>query len=137
VAPNTWTKGAQSVYWLGPDEWLVVAAAASGLYKRLAAALENCPSALNCLSGGLVQMRLSGSASTTVLAKGCTIDLHPASFRTGRCAQTLLAKASVLIALTDERPDFNLIVRRSFAEYIALWLENAGDEFGIEFQIDD
>lgn len=130
TTPNTWTKGAQAVYWLGPDEWLLAAAAGSDLCVRLGESLEKCFSAATPQSGGLMQMRLTGNAAREVLAKGCTIDFHSTSFLTGQCTQTLLAKADVLLALTDDSPRFNLIVRRGFAEFIALWLAHSGGEFG-------
>jgi len=69
-----------------------------------------------------------------VLAKGCTLDLHPRSFATGRCAQTGLAKASILISKFDDVPTFEVFVRRSFAEYLALWLQHAGAGYGILFE---
>jgi sarcosine oxidase subunit gamma len=136
VTPNTWTKGPQIVYWLAPDEWLVVAPAAADLYDRLATIAETSFSTANWQGGAFVQMRMTGDAARDVLAKGSTLDLHPQSFSAGHCAQTLLAKAGVLLAFEDHRPAFSLIVRRSFAEYLALWLAHAGQEHGIHFLAD-
>jgi sarcosine oxidase subunit gamma len=136
VTPNTWTTGPQAVYWLAPDEWLVVAPAAADLFARLGTIAETSFSTANWQSGAFVQMRLTGDAARDVLAKGCTLDLHPQSFPAGHCAQTLLAKAGVLLAFEDNRPAYSLIVRRSFAEYLALWLAHAGKEFGIDFLVD-
>ena len=49
-----------------------------------------------------------------------------AQLPTGACAQTGLAKASMLIACLDEQePLFEIIVRRSFADYVIRWLKNA------------
>jgi sarcosine oxidase gamma subunit len=53
----------------------------------------------------------------------------------GQCAQTGLSKANILLSLIDGSPKFNLIVRRSYAEYVARWLEHAGGEFGIDLII--
>lgn len=136
VTPNTWTKGAQTAYWLAPDEWLIVAPAAADLFARLSTIAGKSFATANWQSGAFAQMRLTGDAARDVLAKGCTLDLHPQSFLTGHCAQTLLAKAGVLLAFEDDRPAFSLIVRRSFAEYLALWLAHAGEEFGINFLAD-
>jgi sarcosine oxidase, subunit gamma len=136
VTPNTWTKGPQSVYWLAPDEWLVVAPAATVLFVRLGTIAETSFSTATWQSGAFVQLHLSGDAAREVLAKGCTLDLHPQSFLAGQCAQTLLAKAGILLVFEDDRPAFSLIVRRSFAEYLALWLAHAGREFGINFLVD-
>ena len=78
------------------------------------------------VTGGQVLLRLGGSHVREVLAKGCTLDLHPRAFKAGQCAQTTLAKTSMLIALIDDAPTFDIIVRRSFAEYAALWLQHSG-----------
>lgn len=136
VTPNTWTKGPQSVYWLAPDEWLIVTPAAADLFARLGTIAGTSFATANRQSGAFVQMRLTGDAASDVLAKGCTLDLHPQSFMSEHCAQTLLAKAGVLLAFEDDRPAFSLIVRRSFAEYVALWLAHAGEEFSINFLVD-
>lgn len=137
VTPNTCTQGPHSVYWLGPDEWLVVSPAGSGMEDGLGLIPQTFFSSVNRQSGGYMQMRLTGAAAGKVLAKGCTLDLHPAAFQIGQCAQTLLAKAGVLLSVTDDRPSFNLIVRRSFAEYVVLWLAHSGNEFGISFVAGD
>jgi heterotetrameric sarcosine oxidase gamma subunit len=66
------------------------------------------------------------------LAKGCTLNLSPAAFTDGDCAQTGISRTSVLLANTNDV--INIIVRRSFAEYLALWLQHAGAELGIRFE---
>ena len=117
-----------AIYWLGPDEWLL--SAELGKEKDLAAQLgknlAGQPHSLVDVTGGQLLMRLTGQRAREVLAKGCTLDLHPRAFKVGQCAQTTLAKASMLIALVDDTPTFDLIVRRSFAEYAARWLRHSG-----------
>jgi sarcosine oxidase subunit gamma len=78
-------------------------------------------------------MRISGENAAAVLAKGCTLDLHPKTFHSGQCAQTGLAKASILIGKVDDVPTYDIFIRRSFAEYLALWLQHAGAGYGIRF----
>ena len=138
VDANTVTTGAATAYWLGPDEWLLVTAAGSGgkLAESLKRALTESHSSVNALNGGFIAMRISGSESAALLAKGCTLDLHPREFSVGQCAQTGLGKANVLLAKVDEEDTFELITRRSFAEYLALWLQHAGAEYGISFSSD-
>ena len=128
LIPQEIAQGHLSIFWLGPDEWLLVTE--PGIEKALAGRLrENlagqCHS-LTDLTGAQVLLRLSGGHARDALAEGCTLDLHPKAFKTGQCAQTTLAKASILIALTDDLPVFDVIVRRSFAEYAALWLQHSG-----------
>jgi sarcosine oxidase subunit gamma len=65
-----------------------------------------------------------------VLAKGCSIDLHPVVFGRGRAAQTSVGLAGViLLAMSDAGEEFLLLVRSSFAGYLANWLLDAAEEF--------
>ena len=65
-----------------------------------------------------------------MLAKGCSIDLHPRVFARGRSAQSTLALAGViLLALGDGGDDFLVLVRSSFAGYLADWLLDAAVEY--------
>ncbi len=135
LAPNTTSAGLSMIYWLGPDEWLIVTPAEvrPTLPTLLDDALHGMHAAMNVLTGGQVMMRVSGENAAALIGKGCTLDLHPTNFAAGQCAQTGLAKASILIARIDDAPTFDVIVRRSFAEYVALWLQHAGGEYGIRF----
>ena len=136
VKPNTLSNGEHQVYWLGPDEWLIVSAAtdASGLAGSLQNTLKDVHAAVNDVSGGQVILRLTGDKVRDTLTKGCTIDFHTDVFNPGDCAQSGLAKASVLIACIAQPNTFELIVRRSFAEYVAQWLQHAARDCGIEFR---
>jgi sarcosine oxidase, subunit gamma len=65
-----------------------------------------------------------------VLARGCAIDLHPRAFGRGSSAQTTLGQAGVvLLALGDDGQDFAVLVRSSFAGYLATWLLDASLEY--------
>ena len=125
---NTFTAGEDTQYWLGPDEWLLVTGPGkeNGKAEQLGKSLSGQCHSLVDVTGGQVLLRLRGSQVREVLAKGCTLDLHPRAFKVGQCAQTTLAKTSMLIALIDDTPTFDIIVRRSFAEYAALWLQHSG-----------
>jgi sarcosine oxidase subunit gamma len=120
---NTWTDGPDGqVLWLGPDEWLVV-----GEDARREELLQ-IPRAVDTSASRAV-IEIQGADARGILAKGCTLDLRSASFHAPQCAQTLLAKAQVLLqAVDDERPAFRLFVRNSFAHYLAEWLLDAAAE---------
>jgi sarcosine oxidase subunit gamma len=135
LEPNTFSAADGRVYWLGPDEWLVVAEAGriDALAAELTAALENSHAAVNNLSGGQVALRLTGEPCRDLLAKGCTLDLHPRVFSAGCCAQSGLARANVLIGCLED-DGFELVVRRSFADYLLRWLQHAGADRGIRFR---
>ena len=81
-------------------------------------------------------LQLQGPGVRTLLAKGCTLDLHPSVFTISSCAQSGLAKANVLLCLADEAPTFIVVVRRSFADYLCRWLAHAGRDMGIAFTAD-
>ncbi|MGI9199433.1 MAG: sarcosine oxidase subunit gamma [Woeseiaceae bacterium] len=122
------------VFWLGPDEWMLVGHDAdfSELAVNLGAKLEGQHVAISDVSGGLVCYHLLGDGARRLLAKGCPLDLHPDVFESGQCAQTGLAKAGVLIRPLPDDSGYDLIVRRSFADYLWQWLLRAGREFKIE-----
>ena len=129
-----------SALWLGPDQWLLTCPEpdVARLAGSLRAALVEAHAAITEVTDGRVAFRLAGPSGRDVLAKGCPLDLHPRAFPLGACAQSLLAKASVLIHLLDEDrergPSFDVYVARSFAHYLWLWLEDAGREYGVQIE---
>ena len=119
--------------WLGPDEWLVVGPpdGETALESQLHDALGDHAGrvAIVDVSANRTTLELRGPRVRELLEFGCPIDLHPRVFGPGRCAQTLLARANVLIwFVTDEpEPVCRLLVRPSFAAYVAAWLADAAD----------
>ena len=133
VRPNSFTEESARVYWLGPDEWLVVGETGrvDALAAELEASLAGRHAAVNRLGGGQIALELSGEHCRNLLAKGCTLDFHPRVFRAGHCAQSGLARANVLIGCLGDGEGFELIVRRSFADYLVRWLSHAGADHGL------
>lgn len=127
LAANTYSSGKHRVYWLGPDEWLIETEAgdAAALGGELNEALAGSHAAVNDVSGGHVALCIAGADARTVLAKGCTIDLHPREFGPGQCARTALARATVLLTANDGTPAYTIIVGRSFTDYLRRWLTRA------------
>ncbi len=115
-SPNTVREG---VLWLGPDEWLIVGRPEDE--PRLREVLAGEGAAVE-LSSNRVSLELSGPQAPDVLASCCSLDLHGDAFPTGRCAQTLVAGAPVIIERVDDRPGFRLLVRPSLAMYVESWL---------------
>jgi len=138
VAPNTSAgDGAASALWLGPDEWwLVVPGPGPALADKLRAALADGFAAVTEVGESRTCIRIAGPKARALLQKGCPLDVHPRAFGAGACAQTLLAKATVAIHLVADEsaadgPAFEVYVLRSFAEYLWVWLEDAGAEYGV------
>lgn len=109
--------GERSVLWLGPTEWLVL----DGEPIDLPGGVD--------VSANRTTIELSGPNARDVLEKGCTLDLHPRAFTAGRCAQTTLARAQVILWQTSDDPAYHLLVRGSFAQYVADWLVDAATEY--------
>ena len=133
ITPNTVTSdGARRALWLGPDEWLI--ATPPGAEDALAAQIEKAVAGLHAavtdVTDGRTVIALAGECARDVLAKGCGLDLHPRAFRAGQCAQSTLARASVIVHQTTDEPAFDIYVDRSFAQYLWSWLEDASLEYG-------
>ena len=135
TTPSTLTKSADTtVIWLGPDEWLVTGTALTGseLEARLREALSSHGGAAVDVSGQRTTLRLRGSHSRDVLGKGCAIDLHPSIFGGGAAAQTTLGQTGViLLAVDGGGADYRILVRSSFARYLADWLLDAAQEYSL------
>ena len=84
------------------------------------------------VSGQRTTLRLRGAHARDVLEKGCSLDLHPRVYGPGTAAQTMLGLAGViLIPLDDDGADYRILVRSSFARYLAEWLVDAAAEFAV------
>jgi sarcosine oxidase, subunit gamma len=133
TAPNTWVPaGTGRAVWLGPDEWLLTSTteAPEALEARVRAAVLPLGGSATDVSAQRIGLRLTGARVRDVLAKGCSIDLHPRVFGRGSSAQTMLGQAGVvLLALSGAGDDYLVLVRSSFAGYLADWLLDAALEF--------
>jgi sarcosine oxidase subunit gamma len=139
VAANTWNNGPDcAALWLGPDEWLVVAPDGRNetLYTALRAGLGVVHHSVTDISANRTIIEISGEHARLVLAKGCPLDLHGSAFAPPQCAQTLLAKAQMILQCVDARPTFRIFVRLSFAPYVAEWLTDAAMELVASRDID-
>jgi sarcosine oxidase subunit gamma len=125
-APNTVATGTHTVLWLGPDEWLVIG---DGAREPLTSALGDDFGSVVDVSANRTTFVLSAPWARDVLEKGMAIDLHPSAFGPGQCAQTLLARAQVILQQVDDEPTYHVLVRGSFAPYLAAWLADAAGEF--------
>jgi len=111
--PDEPNRATGNALWLGPRRWLVVDAPAP-------------PGAIvTDLGQARTVIRLSGARARDVLATGCLLDLHPAVFPPGHCAQTVIAHCTVLIHAVDDTPSFDLYVARSYARHFWEFLVDA------------
>ena len=119
------------IYWLGPDEWLVITPTdqQGKVQADFKKALEGVFSSVVDNSSGLTMLEITGDNAANLLATDCPLDLHPRDFRAGQCAQTRLAKAGMTIAPLRKGAGFEVIIRRSFADYLLLWMQDAAIAF--------
>ncbi|GJH19693.1 sarcosine oxidase subunit gamma [Caballeronia novacaledonica] len=130
---NTIARGnGYTMLWLGPDEWLVHSDTAhdasrpAPLEAKLRDAFVGQFSAAVDIGSGYTVLDIDGPKTREVLSRGCPLDLHPKVFGEGQCAQSHYFKASLtLVPLGGDR--FEMIVRRSFADYFVKMMLDAAE----------
>ena len=135
--PNTVVSGtAHDALWCGPDEWLVVSkikmdpdmrqddGAPLPLERSLRPLLAGEFATVVDVSSGYTSLHLMGARARGVLLKGCPLDLHPDVFTMGACARSHYFRAGILLRPIDAEA-FELVVRRSFADYVSRMLLDA------------
>ena len=138
LQPGTYQRnGDSSIYWLGPSEWLIVQEGAdpASLEAALRESLTGHISIVD-VSGGQTCINLRGTAAVTVLKKSSVYDFEGwdgATANAGSVVQTTFAKASAAVSNRSDG-SYDLVIRRSFADYLAQWLLDAGGEFGCRIE---
>ncbi|MEH6652045.1 MAG: sarcosine oxidase subunit gamma family protein [Motiliproteus sp.] len=123
--------GDSSIRWIAPDEWMLIvpAAEAFSLEQRLRDVITGHFSIAN-VSGGQTVLMLSGKDAVNVLKKSTGYDFHDSNFPVGKVVSTTFAKAQAVIRRTGEQK-WELVIRRSFSDYLWLWLQDASAEYGL------
>lgn len=124
-------KGEVSIRWMSPDEWLIIVPGQSAfdVETRFRDEMDGHYSLVNG-SGGSTVLELSGDDVVEMLKKCTPIDLHPSEFPVGKVVSTVFAKSTAVIRRTGEK-QFELVIRRSFSDYLWLWIQDASREFGL------
>jgi sarcosine oxidase subunit gamma len=125
-------NGESSIQWLGPDEWLLIVPSGEefAAEQKLREALDGLHIAIVNVSGGQSLLELTGPKVREVLMKSTSYDVHPDNFPVGKAVGTVFAKSQLVIRRTDEAT-WELLIRRSFADYWWLWLQDASAEYGL------
>jgi sarcosine oxidase subunit gamma len=118
VAPMTWEENDKAnVAHVGPRRWLVIAT-----IEGEAALLASLPGAVDGASAVVVSdaftgFSIIGPQAGEVVAQGCPLDIHPASFPgTGATATVLFGQTALLLRRAD---GFECFVDASAADYVA------------------
>ena len=127
-------QGDLVVRWIAPDEWLISLPndQVFDLETRFRAEMNGHHSLVNG-SGGMTVYKLRGKHVVDMLKKSTPVDLHDSEFPVGKVVSTVFAKAGAVIRRTGES-EFELVVRRSFADYIWLWIQDASQEYGLAIE---
>lgn len=118
-----------TIFWMAPDDWLVLMPfeKAASFETEFRDAMKGHYSIVD-VSGGQTVIRLAGISAREVLQKSTMIDVHPEQFPVGKVVGTSFAKSAATLTRVEE-DTYDLIVRRSFAEYIWEWLCDASAEY--------
>ncbi len=122
------------VRWLSPTEWLITLPAdeTATMEDKLRSNLGDEVAVVDN-SGGYACIHLMGPMSELVIRKSTSYDVHPSNFPRGKVVGTSFAQSqAILRRLCDTK--FEMIFRRSFADYIWRWLVDAAGEYGLELK---
>ena len=124
-----------TIMWLSPDEWLIIVASGqeASIEESLRANLSG-HFAVSDISGGQTLLEIGGPDCIKVLQKSTGYDFHHGQFPIGKVIGTVFAKSSTYIRRTGDF-SFQLVVRRSFADYVWLWLQQSSKEYGLNITL--
>ncbi|MFK7854673.1 MAG: sarcosine oxidase subunit gamma [Granulosicoccus sp.] len=126
------SEGDYCVRWISPDEWLL----SCPLDKAYAVEhdireLVGGSIAIVNVSGAYSILELEGKDAINVLKKSTPYDVSEKNFSTDKVVNTTFAKTQLTLRVIQ--PDrYELIVRRSYADYLWLWLQRAGKEYTLQ-----
>lgn len=118
-----------SLLWLSPDEWWVLCppdqtyALEVQLRERYSGHF-----ALANNTGGMTRIQLSGPQAVQVLKKSIPYDVHDDHFPVGKVVATVFGKTQAVVRRLGQN-DWEILARRSFADYIWRWVEDAASEY--------
>ena len=127
IAPNTTISvGKRIIFWLGPDEWLVRDTESAAATKIVDWAAATSAAAAVLVSDYYTVIGIGGARAKPALATACPLDLD--ILGVGQCAQSHFGQAAIMIYCCDNTPNFELLVRWSFADYVWEYLRAASKE---------
>ncbi|HBR1547947.1 TPA: sarcosine oxidase subunit gamma [Klebsiella pneumoniae] len=124
------STGSYSAQWLSPDEWLLIVPGGEefAIENQLRERLADEHFAITNVSGGQTLLELRGKEVRNLLKKSVVYDVDDQSFPAGKGVMTVFAKTTVILRRPAEDV-WQLVVRRSFADYSYRWLLDAGHEY--------
>lgn len=129
TSAGTSAGGNGTVFWLGPNEWLLHCEleGTETLLQQLSGKLASMHHAATIVTDYYAVLELKGENAGAVLARGCPLDTHARRFKATQCAQTRFGNASILLYKPGAEPSFHIQVRWSFTEYVRDYLAKVID----------
>lgn len=125
--PNASTGGVGEILWLAPDQWLI-RSTGRGIATRIEDACRGALFHLGDVTDAMCVFEIDGRRSEDLIAKGCSLDLHPTVFRIGQAKRSLLGQVRILLhRLSTARYRISFDV--SLRQHILSWLEISSEEF--------
>ncbi|WP_435248147.1 sarcosine oxidase subunit gamma [Vibrio sp. nBUS_14] len=121
------------IFWQSPNEWLIIGPPNSA--EKIEQSLRNCLQghfAVTDISSSQTLVTIKGENAENVLRKSTSYDVDIRNFPIGKVAGIAFSRSQVQLRRTD-KTSFELIIRRSFADYIWMWLMDASNEYGVIF----
>src|SRR6218665_903245 len=125
--PPSWVSSpaGQTIIGLGPDEWLIIDTPPHTDFEASLRDATKGHGAVVDQSGQRISLLITGDAPG-LLAKGTALNLHSTAFPRGAALQGFLARAVVIyLSRSENSSRIELVVRTSFARYVADWLLDA------------
>jgi sarcosine oxidase subunit gamma len=125
------------IRWLSPDEWLLTLPVEEvfDVEKALRDQASGRCAIVN-VSGGQTVLSMQGVHAIDVLKKSTSYDTDLRNFEVGKVVTTTFAQAQVCLRRVNVA-HFELIIRRSFANYLFAWIQDASAEYGFVFNRSD
>ena len=124
AGPQEKTGQDRSIYWLAPNDWLLLnpAADADSIKSALRDSANGVTTTVTDVTAAWSIIDISGEGAVAKLAEGCSVDFLDEVFPPGRYALTRLQHLPVIIHPQDDTPRFRILVDRSVAHYLWDWL---------------
>lgn len=115
---------------LGPGEWLALRRSdgPGSSLAGLQCAAAGARGAAVETSAAFAATELRGPAVRGLIAKGCSLDVHPRAFGPLRCARTLIARVPVVLMRPDSDETFWVLAGSSYASWLGSWIRDAAED---------
>ncbi len=135
--------GERIALWLGPSEWMLLTPESEE--RTVSTAIETALAGqyhqVTDVTDYYTVIRIGGAKAREMLMKLTTLDMHPAKFPEGAVKGSIFGRVPAVLhcptGASADAPDFDLVIRRSHADYLWCLLALAGREYGLPEQTPD